>query len=347
MQIFSEGQVHFYAENNQLRSAKVFFNPFRRIDRDLNVLFIESLGKHNLRGIDAFGASGVRGLRLAKETGCFSEMIINDIKTEEVIKKNISLNRLGRICRASNINAFDLDSLGKFDYVDIDPFGSPAGFLMVSIDITKLGGVIAITATDTAALYGKANRACLRKYGSLSFKSTYFNETGLRILLKKAEETANLKGFSIEPLFFDVRRHYVRAYLKLISMRENEKGYIYQCSRCINRTLSPEERCDYCGAKMVRTGPLWLGKIFDRKIVDKMYLLSIKEEKFSNYREYLNILRKEIETPTYYTTDSLASLLKTNEKKIEKFDARTVFNPKGFRKEGSLQDVIKYYNSIQ
>ncbi|MCU0373510.1 MAG: ATP-binding protein, partial [Ignavibacteria bacterium] len=43
-----------------------------------------------------------------------------------------------------------------FDYIDIDPFGSPCPFLDAAIKRLSRGGILAVTATDTSALAGKS-----------------------------------------------------------------------------------------------------------------------------------------------------------------------------------------------
>ena len=40
---------------------------------------------------------------------------------------------------------------GYFDYIDIDPFGSPNPFLAAAIGRITRNGIVAVTATDTAS----------------------------------------------------------------------------------------------------------------------------------------------------------------------------------------------------
>ncbi len=348
LEIFSEGKVKFFAQNLQFRKAKVFFNPMRSLDRDLNVLLIDTLSKNGLIGLDLFGASGVRGLRLVKETDKFDKMFINDIKTVDFIDKNIKLNHLSGKVKSSNFNAFNISKFYdiKFDYIDVDPFGSPIPYLSEVFKLVKNNSIIAETATDTAVLYGKSKEKCERMYGAFSFKTTYFNEVGLRILIKRTAEIAESFGFSVRPIFFDVRKHYIRVYLATKKARSSEDniGFIYQCSNCLNRTITEHDKCDFCGGKIIKIGPLWINKLFDRKLVNKMYNLSLRI--MVDKSSYLDLFRNEKDIITYYTTDSLASFLKINEKSIYKFKDRTVLNPKGFRTNLSFKELIEYYKSV-
>ncbi len=344
MEIFREGKVSFAAENRQTRDAGVFFNPSREFDRDLNVLFVDSLGRKDLSGVDVFGASGVRGLRLCVETKAFSDFTINDIKTYRAVAKNIKSNKKALCCEVSctSFNAVDIGSQGrKYDYIDIDPFGSPVRYMVEAVPSLNTGGILAITATDTAALYGKAKRACALKYGAVSYKTPYFRELGLRIMIKRAEEIANLFFRSVEPVLFDVRKHYARVYLRLMRAGTSGKiGFVYQCPECPYRSLEDSGKCAHCGSAMMALGPLWLGSTFDRKLVDKMY-----ESAGEKLKGYLGVLRDEKDTVSFYTTSELASYTKTEEKPIEVFGNRTVLDSKGFRSDEPLEKILETASS--
>ncbi len=344
VELFEEGTVKFLAEDKQTRSAEVFFNPSRRFDRDTNVILLKAIGARGLDGIDAFAGSGVRGLRLCAETEAFGSMLLNDIKTGITIKKNISLNKgIKPKIKTSESNAIDLFcEADSYDYVDIDPFGSPVAYAIYAMPRVRYGGMLAVTATDTAALYGKAAGACRLKYGARSFKTSYHNELGLRILLKRMEEIANIHSRSIKPLFFDVRKHYVRAYMKITKPDAGSKiGFVYDCISCPYRSVKRTEKCPVCGSKLVDLGPAWLGELFDRSLVRKMEDVA-EDEKMKNY---LSIMASEEDTVSYYTTTELASYLKQKEKSILFFGNRTVLNGKGFRTDEDLGQLLEKLKS--
>lgn len=347
MELFTEGTIKFLAENKQTRDSEVFFNPSRDFDRGLNVLFINALGRKSLSGIELFGGSGIRGLRLAAETKCFDKIIINDIKTSKTIAKNVSVNKkkLNAKVGVSSMNAQDIyDSAEGYDYLDIDPFGSPVKYMIQAMPKVKYGGILAITATDGAALYGKAKKACMLKYGAVSYKTRYFNEIGLRILIKRAEDIANLNDRSVEPLFFDVRRHYLRVYLKVKKANISRRiDYIYQCVHCPNRSVKVMPKCDLCGSRIVRIGPLWLDRLFDRNLVDRMFEIAEAGEA----KDYTDILRKEEDTVSYYTTDELASYLKQKEKKLGLIGTKTVLDEKGFRVGYDFKELLEKYKRLK
>jgi tRNA (guanine26-N2/guanine27-N2)-dimethyltransferase len=347
MELFTEGKIKFFAENKQTRDSKVFFNPMRDFDRDLNVIFINALGKHELRGIDLFGGSGVRGLRLASETNAFNLMRINDLKTSAIISKNVKLNtsKLKSKIDVTSFDATDIYSSKEgYDYLDIDPFGSPVRYLLQAMPKVRYGGVMALTATDGAALYGKATRAGTLKYGAKSFKTSYFNEVGLRILIKRTEEIANMYDRSVTPLFFDVRRHYLRVYFRAGKADARRKlGYIYQCTSCPNRSLMHSDHCEFCGEKNIEIGPLWLGRLFERDLVKTMYNLAQDER----VKRYLQTMKGESDAVSYYTTAELASYLKSKEKSVDAYGTKTVLNDKGFRSEREFKDMLEEYRKLE
>ncbi|MCL5009462.1 MAG: hypothetical protein M1433_00545 [Candidatus Parvarchaeota archaeon] len=346
MERFREGAVSFLAENKQTRGSEAFFNPDREFDRNLNVLLIKAIGRSGLDGLDLMSASGVRGLRLAVETEGFKTMALNDLNTYSVLKKNVESNSdlIKSEVSVSSFNAAETYKFGKvFDYIDIDPFGSPVTYALYAMNSIKLGGILALTATDTAALYGRAAKACALKYRSVSCKTSYYNELGLRILLKRIDEIAGIYKKSIEPMIFDVRRHYIRTYIKIGRIKSStEIDTIYQCPECPNRSMQEEFMCSNCGAEMNRLGPLWTGRLFDRDLVLKMYELSsgLKE------KEYLSALKEEEDMISYYTTTEIAKYLKQPEKKNGLLGSKTVLNSKGFRTKMAFKELVGLYSKL-
>ncbi|EFD92925.1 MAG: tRNA (guanine-N(2)-)-methyltransferase [Candidatus Parvarchaeum acidophilus ARMAN-5] len=347
MELFKEGSIRFYAENQQLKSAHVFYNPNREFDRSLNVLFIKSKSKAMLSGLEMFSGSGIRGMRLCSETGMFKSFIFNDIKTSNIISKNISLNKSLLNCDSISVSAENskyYKAHNIYDYIDIDPFGSPAPYLNTAFELLGKDSILAISATDTAALLGSAQRACMRKYMARSLKTSYSNELGIRILIKYVSEIAESHSLHIKPLIFDFNGNFIRTYFDFSSRTKGKVGYAYQCIKCPSRTIEPKDKCDFCGSKMTKIGPLWLGKIYDVNTVKKMLNYLDKNEKKFNQntdalKEYLSALYKEMNVFSYYTTSEIASFFKRPEEKINKFKNRTVLSSKGFKTNLSFKEL--------
>lgn len=52
------------------------------------------------------------------------------------------------------MNAARARGLGSYDVVDIDPYGSAAGYLDAAVEAVTDGGLLCITATDMSVLSG-------------------------------------------------------------------------------------------------------------------------------------------------------------------------------------------------
>ena len=66
----------------------------------------------------------------------------------------------------------------------LDAFGSPVQYLEAAFHNVYSGGVVVVTATDVASLYGKCARTLLRNYGArLVAGVDYRKELAVRILL--------------------------------------------------------------------------------------------------------------------------------------------------------------------
>ena len=252
--------------------------------------------------------------------------------------------RLNSDIITESFNVTEIDrSKGLFDYIDIDPFGSPAFYAVHAMNNMKVGGIMALTATDTSALYGSANKACAIRYRAVSAKTSYYNEMGLRILLKRIDDIAGVYRREIESLFFDVRKHYIRVYVRIKRIRQSDDiNHIYQCGRCPNRTLIEGGKCANCGSAMIKLGPIWSGKLFDRALVQRMY----EKSEDADEKDYLGILRSEGDSITYYTTTEMASYLKQHEKKNGAIGTRTVLNNKGFRIDYCFKELLENYRNL-
>jgi len=227
----------------------------------------------------------------------------------------------------------------KFDFIDIDPFGSPIYYIYQAIPRLEKNGIIAVTATDTAALYGVYPKTCMRKYGSLSIKTPFSHEIAIRILAKAVIEIAAKHNIALKPVFSHATQHYYRIYFQssrsFVDNVLKDIGFIYYCNKCKNRFATKfemREKCN-CGNKLCFAGPLYTGNLWDGKLVKKMMELSSGK----NHMFLRTILEEsKINIPCYYESFELEK-----EKKIEEmienlkkkgFSAsRTHFSGKGIR----------------
>src|SRR3990172_926624 len=300
-------------------SAEVFYNPAMRMNRDIAIAAIACFSKENpeYTYLDALSASGIRGLRVAKEIGLDTTMSDWDDSSFELIKKNIELNKLTN-CSATkrNDNVVMLDN--SFDILDLDPFGSPAPFLDAACFSTKR--LLCITATDTAPLCGAHKKAGIRNYAAVPLKTEYYQEMGVRILMGSVARTLAKYDKAMTPLLSYASAHYVRLFAavkKGINTADKclkNMGFISHCFNCDARewkyglAVHMKEECPVCGHITSLAGPLWLGGLHDRNfcgdIIDEVKKLELKDAE-----KLISLCRDELEIPTNYDYHKLCKLL--------------------------------------
>jgi len=123
------------------KELKVFYNPVMKLNRDISLLVIKSYFKDKEKkgGIvfcDPMVASGIREIRFLKTIPeMFKRLVLGDISLSAIsnVKKNFKLNKvsLGKI-ELLNQNAVNTINSNYFDFIEVDPFGTPVPFLDVA-----------------------------------------------------------------------------------------------------------------------------------------------------------------------------------------------------------------------
>jgi len=318
-------------------------------DRDLAVAFARALpplARGGRTGWEMTAATGVRGLRLLNESGAFDSFTFSEANPEafRVLRENVA-----RVpgARAVEGDARSPPSDGPFDYVDIDPYGSPMPFLPVALASVRPGGVLAVTATDMMVLAGAQPAACARRYGARPVRGRLGPEGGLRILLARVAKDAEPLGRSVRPLLAYARDHHVRAYVE-VSGRPAKND-------CIG-SIDPESWQGPWLGDRGPFGPLWLGPLFDADLVTR---LAVPEgaAREREVAQFLARIREEarVDRPFYYEANVLASRLGLEQppgldaiqEEIRALGfrvARTHARPEGFRTDASrkvVEEVVR------
>jgi len=294
-------------------TAPVFFNRRMEMNRDATVLLCSVLQPSDY--LDAMGASGIRGLRVAGECGI--PVTINDRSPEAValIRRNAAFT--GHTVEILNRDASALLSERSFDAVDLDPFGTPAPFIDAGVRGSRR--YLFVTATDTAPLCGAHRRAGMRRYFALPANTDYHSEVGLRILLGFVVRETVKYDRGIEPLFCFAREHFVRLHLRITrgaaaaDRTLRRIGFVLQCSRCQFRResagLVPQDGCcPGCGGTLIPVGPLYLGSIRNDDILQDMQR-RIGEREMGTAKDLHAILplcREELPTSSFYDYHRIA-----------------------------------------
>jgi tRNA (guanine26-N2/guanine27-N2)-dimethyltransferase len=277
-----EGNTKFYVpdpEKYKLDSnMPVFFNSVMKLNRDITIEIIKnSFNKPKV--LDLLAGTGAKGLRIANEIQG-SRVDLNDGNPTAVklIKKNAKLNKLDVDVFSDSANKLLKNSRRTYDFIDIDPFGTPNPFVEDSIKRLRMNGIVGITATDTSALVGTYPSACMKKYDAKNIKTKFMFEIGSRILIKKIVEFGIKQGITLEPIFTHSSNHYIRIYLKRVSKTlptiKKRVRPIFYCRNCINFKISEfftnsKKRCA-CGEYFEQLGPMWIGRLWDNKLVQKI-----------------------------------------------------------------------------
>ncbi|MDD1730272.1 MAG: tRNA (guanine(10)-N(2))-dimethyltransferase [Methanospirillum sp.] len=256
-------------------SAPIFYNPRMALNRDATVLVASCSEPRTY--LDAMGASGIRGCRVGHETSTQVTINDRDPAATALIRKNCDHLGLSAMVTCRDANA--LMSEEPFDFVDLDPFGTPAPF--IDAGIRSSIRMIGITATDTAPLCGAHLKAGIRRYMARPMNTDYHAEVGLRILLGYAARMTARYDRGILPVFCFAHEHFVRLHLRLARGTQAADrtiarlGYIYQCTGCPYRSETagqfPEHLvCPDCGRLLSPIGPLWTGSIQDTEFLSTM-----------------------------------------------------------------------------
>ncbi|MFO7872644.1 MAG: tRNA (guanine(10)-N(2))-dimethyltransferase [Candidatus Undinarchaeales archaeon] len=335
--------------------SEVFYNPKMKMNRSLSVASAKIyFGKKNISILDPFSATGVRAIRYAKELK--GEILASDVSQNAVdlTEKNAELNDVE--IETERVKANVILNRAYFDLVDIDPFGSPAPFLQAASKSVKSKGMLGITATDATALCGVYPKVCLRNYGAVPLRTEYCHEIAMRILIGFAVKEAAVYEKAVEPLLVLNDRHYFRLQLKLRkgAKRANKQldklGFIYHCFNCGARKLeagrfAEEKKCE-CGEKFEIGGPVWTGKLFDKKFCRKV--LSVIEDE--ELEKQIKLMLEEVgQAPLFYDVHEVfrGSSIPKLERIVEKLKengfkaSRTHFSPVGIRTNAGIKDIKK------
>ncbi|MBI2138020.1 hypothetical protein HYU13_00370 [Candidatus Woesearchaeota archaeon] len=327
------------------RSMPVFYNPVMKLNRDISVLLLRAIPQKGMRIADPLAGSGIRSIRFLKELPKEKVRLLAindyDARSFKAIRENLSMNKISLKSKKIKIskmdaNLFLLSSFG-FDYIDIDPFGTPNPFLDAAVRRLSREGILAATATDTAALAGTSPKACLRKYWAAPLRNELKHEIGIRILIRKAQLIGAQYEKALLPVFSYAKEHYMRIF--------------FSCTKGKERVDEVLKQHGMMGAG----GPLWRGKLWDSNLVKKMCSLNKDEEA----GKLLGIILGESKVPASGFIETHQSMERGRQRSVPQMDAiirelikrghpaaRTHFSPTGIRTTMPKEKAIQLIRNI-
>jgi tRNA (guanine26-N2/guanine27-N2)-dimethyltransferase len=354
--------------------APVFYNPEMEFNRDLAVIALQAyqnMVKREVSVCEPLAGCGIRGVRFAKEVEGVRKVVVNDINPEaaKLAEFNVEYNKLtGKILvvnsDANLLLACYAAPRRRFDFIDIDPFGSPAPFMDSAVRALRNDGMIALTATDLAPLCGVHSKACVRKYGGKPLRTEYCLELAVRLLAGCLVMMAAKHDVGVNVLFSYSAYNHARIYAhvrhgaKQADNSIQKMGHVLHCFSCFHRetasglTSTLKRKCDECGSGMSIAGPLWLGELWSEQFCTLMKEVT-QERDLKNRKgilKFLSLIRNEIGAPpTFYVVDKICDklnlpvppLAKTIEalRKAGFKATRTHFNSKAFRTNAPAKTI--------
>jgi tRNA (guanine26-N2/guanine27-N2)-dimethyltransferase len=393
--LYQEGKTALAVPSlDEPKMIPAFFNPRGKFVRDISLVCYSAYSSEkrakgsDFTFADSLAGTGARGIRVANEVTLVDTVFLNDINSRalEFAKKSAKLNALGNKCVFSHSEVCSfltsrIQNEGeRFDFVDVDPFGTPSDYIDSALRSVKDGGMLSLTATDSALLCGVYPKVALRKYLGLSLRTDYCHEVGMRLLFGLASQMAMRLETGIEPIFCHHDMHYFRVYLSIkvgnSYSKENEKkiGFILHCFGCGYRSIISRDQffslrqdsrmgkrndsdnmqpgslpliCPNCGkgspekgGRLGIGGPLWIGRIQSPEFLSRCREIS-KESLFA----------EELDLPLYYDLTSIHLKKGTSMPKIttvlEKLKSlgflasRTHLNPNALRTDAKMEVLQK------
>ncbi|MEM1833799.1 MAG: tRNA (guanine(26)-N(2))-dimethyltransferase [Thermosphaera sp.] len=350
----------------------VFYNPEAVLGRDVTVLYLSTRFKNGSTFIDALAGTGVRGIRISLEAN--GEGIVNDVdpRAYYYIKRNIAINNLQQRVQAFNQEANALLNMLTFtgipfDYVDVDPYGSPVPYLDSAFKPLAKKASLGISATDTAPLTCSNRAKMLRRYWHKCVDVDFNKELGIRVLISNVALRGAAHDVAVKPVVSFQYRHYYRVIFETergaspsLATLNKCIGYIWYSPKTLERGFIDNEvgTMELEKEGVVLVGPLWKCNIFSTEVINDMIINSTKYPWLQ--RQTIKLLKSlndesRVENP-YVRLDKIYSRVKKNMPPIERVIealqdhgfrvSRTHFDPRGIRIDGDFLEAVKILESL-
>ena len=289
------------------RTGPGFLNPAMAPARTRSVLLLNDALQHNwlvredqsIRVLDALCATGVRIRRWRNEVPASVQQRLritaNDLDQfaldwakashamhppTQPIEHEPEDDRYGSTSEQVFDNGLDFRNKDAriamiesgYQWIDLDPFGSPVQFLDAALQGLSRTGVLEITATDTAALTGSSASSQARRYGAKGIVDVYAHDDAVRLLLATVATSAARLDKSITPLMALFDGHHVRISCLVKTSRENASKISSLIGWRVREQDIPYRFVQHPTPEQVEraSGPMWIGPLWDKEIAGRM-----------------------------------------------------------------------------
>ncbi|KAI8518299.1 TRMT1-like protein [Branchiostoma belcheri] len=179
-----------------------------------------------------------------------------------------------------------------FDFVHLDPYGCSVQYLDAAFRNVPKDGIVAITSTDTSAVYGKCPNVTQRHYNGYITRSEFMREMAVRLILASVVRAAARCNKGVDVLLSLVAEHFLLVVVRVLrgpsyadACLERVQGVIH-CQLCQERVFQPNDRMlnenNYTflpcschvgapGKTAVLLGPVWSGPVFNLEFLKRMF----------------------------------------------------------------------------
>ncbi|CUU34996.1 tRNA (guanine26-N2/guanine27-N2)-dimethyltransferase [Armatimonadetes bacterium GXS] len=320
VEVYKEGAAEFHLP----RSQHVFYNPRAKLGRDLGVLAMRVEAERlerPLEVLELMAGAGLRSKRYLTEAPV-ARMVVNDANYESfsVLQQHVGDDprvELHNELAQRLLSRFYLEER-RFDWVDLDPFGTPAPYVPFVQGVIRWEGLFYVTATDAPVLCGAQRGESLKSYDAVSALGRECHEFGLRILVGFLMRRLVQANMHAVPLFsvFDgyCWRVLLRVFKGTRGFSIENLGFIVQMPDGEYRTamagVPAPVNYEWNSSTTIRwVGPLWTGPLHDHAFLGAMFRAA-HEDYFEPTKRFIARLQKELdELPIVYNLSTLADRL--------------------------------------
>ena len=285
------------------KSGTGFMNPAMAPARTRSVLLLQDALQHGwvngdrpIRALDALCATGIRVRRwrneiapshqprlhitandldkgaldwaLASTTSDEEIEHTSQVDDEQIQPEFIEKNGIKFQCYDARMAMVQ----GSFQWIDVDPFGSPITFIDGALQALGRVGVLEVTATDTAALTGSSASSGMRRYGHKGIVDLYAHDDAVRVLLGTIATRAAQLDRAIEPILALFDGHHVRV---SVLVRKSKQGADRNRELIGWRVRTTDKPYSFVKQPTPEdlehaSGPMWIGPLWNEDICSRM-----------------------------------------------------------------------------